>query len=75
MVVSYIAPDINPDSTFRASPLLPAFDSLDMVKVIAGREPALWVYGRTRECDDTDRAGGFECRDFDPAGLPAKIRV
>jgi predicted phosphodiesterase len=88
VVISHNAPVINPNTKFKDSPLWPAFNSLDMVKVIEEHQPALWVYGHTHECDDQaigrtrivsnqlgypDRVGGFECRDFDRAGKPVQI--
>jgi hypothetical protein len=69
---------------------MPAFNSLDMVKLIEKYQPALWVYGHTHECDDQtigqtriisnqlgypDPYGGFECKDFDRAGLPIELGV
>ena len=90
VVISHNAPVINPNTKFKDSPLMPAFNSLDMVKVIEDRQPALWVYGHTHECDDQtigetriisnqlgypDRRGGFECKDFDTAGLPVEVGV
>jgi predicted phosphodiesterase len=88
VVISHNAPATNPNTKFRSSPLWPAFNSLDMVKVIEDRQPALWVYGHTHECDDRaigqtriisnqlgypDGRGGFECKGFDKAGLPVEI--
>jgi predicted phosphodiesterase len=90
VVISHNAPVINPNTKFRGSPLWPAFNSLDMVKVIEDRQPALWVYGHTHECDDQtigktriisnqlgypDSYGRFECKDFDVAGVPVEINV
>lgn len=83
VVISHNAPVLNPNTKFRGSPLMPAFNSLDMVEVIEKYQPTLWVYGHTHECDDqrigntriisnqlgySNRAGGFECRDFNEAG-------
>jgi predicted phosphodiesterase len=88
VVISHNAPIINPNSKFKGSSLWPAFNSLDLVKVIEDRQPTLWVYGHTHECDDhvvgrtrvisnqlgyPDSHGGFECKDFDGAGLPIEI--
>ncbi len=85
VVISHNAPVINPNTKFKSSRLWPAFNSLDMVKVIEHRQPALWVYGHTHECDDQtigttriisnqlgypDSRGGFESEGFDNAGLP-----
>src|SRR5271170_2597079 len=47
VVISHNAPVINPRTKFKGSPLWPAFNSLDMEKVIEDRQPALWVYGHT----------------------------
>jgi predicted phosphodiesterase len=52
VVISHCAPVINPNTKFKGSPLRPAFNSLDMEKVIEDRQPDLWVYGHTHECDD-----------------------
>jgi predicted phosphodiesterase len=88
VVISHNAPVINPRTKYRNSPLWPAFNSLDTVKIIEEHQPALWAYGHTHECDDhtigatriisnqlgyPDPAGGFECRDFDPLGIPVEI--
>jgi predicted phosphodiesterase len=88
VVISHNAPVINPRSKFRGSPLMPAFNSLDMIEVIENRKPALWVYGHTHECDDQtvgttriisnqlgypDGRGGFECKEFDSSGIAIKL--
>ena len=90
VVISHNAPVINPNTKFRGSPLWPAFNSLDMVKIIEDRQPALWVYGHTHECGDQmigmtriisnqlgypDGRSGFECKEFDRTGLPVEIGV
>ena len=90
VVISHNAPVINPNTKFKGSPLMPAFNSLDMVKIIENRQPALWVYSHTQECDDQtigktriisnqlgipDQFGGFECKDFDRAGVPVDIDI
>lgn len=90
VVISHTAPITNPRTKFGGSPLRHAFNSLDMVKVIEQRQPALWVYGHTHECDDQtvgktriisnqlgypDQFGGFECKDFDGAGLPVDVSL
>jgi Icc-related predicted phosphoesterase len=61
--------------------------SSQMVEIIETHQPALWVYGHTHECDDQTigqtriisnqlgypgNLGGFECKDFDEAGLPVE---
>jgi predicted phosphodiesterase len=88
VVISHNAPVLNPNSKFKDSPLKPAFNSLDMVKVIESHQPDLWVYGHTHECDDQmigrtriisnqlgypNCNGGFECSDFDGAGLAIEL--
>ena len=90
VVVSHNAPVINPNSKYKDGPLTPAFNSLDMVEIIGTHQPALWVYGHTHECDDQmigrtriisnqlgypGSLGGFECKDFDEAGLPVEVGV
>jgi hypothetical protein len=90
VVISHNAPVINPNSKYKGGPLTPAFNSLDMVEIIGARQPALWVYGHTHECDDQTigrtriisnqlgypgNLGGFECKDFDEAGLPVEVGV
>ena len=88
VVVTHHAPVMNPRTQYHASPLTPAFNSLDMVAIIEKYQPALWVYGHTHECDDQmigqtqvisnqlgypQPGGGFECREFDPAGLSVEV--
>ncbi len=88
VVISHNAPVINPNSKYKGGPLTPAFNSLDMVEIIGTHQPALWVYGHTHECDDQTigrtriisnqlgypgNLGGFECKDFDEAGLPVEV--
>jgi Icc-related predicted phosphoesterase len=77
VVISHNAPVINPNSKYKGGPRTPAFNSLDMVEIIGNHQPALWVYGHTHECDDQTigRTRGFECKDFDEAGLPVEIRA
>ena len=90
VVISHNAPVINPNSKYKGGPLTPAFNSLDMVEIIETHQPALWVYGHTHECDDQmigrtriisnqlgypGSLGGFECKDFDEAGLPVEVGV
>jgi hypothetical protein len=61
VVISHNAPVVNPNTKFRGSPLMPAFNSLlsitcfqslDMIEVIEKHQPALWVHGHNHECDD-----------------------
>jgi Icc-related predicted phosphoesterase len=90
VVITHNPPAINPRSRFKGSPLMAAFNSLDMVEVIERHQPALWVYGHTHECDDQrigrtriisnqlgypTSSGAFECEDFDEAGLPVDMGV
>jgi predicted phosphodiesterase len=64
VVISHNAPLINPRTKYRNSPLRPAFNSLDMVAFIKERQPALWVYGHTHECDDQTEDSGEAERCF-----------
>ena len=88
VVITHCAPVARLNSRYGDSPMTPAFNSLDMVEVINAYQPCLWVYGHTHECDDQTigntrivsnqrgypmRGGGFECHEFEPAGLPIKI--
>lgn len=88
VVITHHAPVVNPGTQYLNSPLMPAFNSLDMLAVIEKYQPCLWVYGHTHECDDhmigktriisnqlgyPNRAGGFECRGFDKAGLQTEV--
>jgi predicted phosphodiesterase len=90
VVISHTAPVINPNSNYKGSSLMPAFNALDMIEVIEKHQPAFWIYGHTHECDDQmigktriisnqlgypDERGGFECKDFDSAGIPVDIEV
>ncbi|MBY0505489.1 MAG: metallophosphoesterase [Bryobacteraceae bacterium] len=90
VVISHHAPVLNPHTKYHRSPLRPAFNSLDMVKIMEAHQPDLWVYGHTHECDDQVvgrtriisnqrgylyRGQGFECQDFDPLGCPATLPV
>jgi predicted phosphodiesterase len=88
VVITHNAPVMNPRTQHRNSPLMPAFNSLDMIELIELHQPTLWVYGHTHECDDQtigktriianqlgypNRYGGFECKDFDPSGRPVEV--
>ncbi|MBZ5668058.1 MAG: hypothetical protein LAO30_26190 [Acidobacteriia bacterium] len=90
VVISHNAPLINPNSKYKGGSLTPAFNSLDMAEIIETHQPVLWVYGHTHECDDQTigrtriisnqlgypgNLGGFECKDFDEAGLPVEVDV
>lgn len=88
VVVTHHAPVINPQTQYGASPLQPAFNSLDMIALIEQFQPALWVYGHTHECD-RQKIGGtqilsnqrgyprstaeFECRGFDKEGALTEV--
>ena len=89
VVISHNAPLLNPRTKYNGSPLRPAFNSVDMVKIIEAHQPDLWVYGHTHECDDQavgrtrvisnqlgypNPSGGFECQDFDRSGRPVDIQ-
>jgi hypothetical protein len=52
VVISHNAPLINPDFKYKGGPLMPAFNSFDMVEIIETHQATLWVYGHTHECDD-----------------------
>ena len=88
VVISHHAPVINPNTQFKGSPIMPAFNSLDMLEIIEKYQPALWVYGHTHECHDQiigktrivsnqlgypRQGNGYECAGFIAAGLPIKI--
>ena len=88
VVITHHAPVINPSTQYSDSPLMPAFNSLDMRKIIQEHKPDLWLYGHTHECDDQtigktriisnqlgypDRSGGFECARFDEKGKLVEI--
>ncbi len=84
VIITHHAPAMNPNTKYGASPLMPAFNSLDMVPIIEKYQPLLWVYGHTHECDNQrigrtqiisnqlgypQHDGGFECKGFDKAGF------
>ena len=88
IVITHHAPVINPNTKHANSPLMPAFNSLDMQTVIEKYQPALWIYGHTHECDDQiigktrvisnqlgypGHFGNYECKEFDTAGLPIEF--
>lgn len=52
IVITHNAPVLNPNTQYSDSPLMPAFNSLDMLEFIEKHQPDLWVYGHTHECDD-----------------------
>ena len=89
VVISHHAPVINPRTQYMGSPLMPAFNSLDMQEIIEQHRPDLWIYGHTHECDDQtlgktwivsnqlgypDRRGGFECAGFDERGMEIEVK-
>jgi Icc-related predicted phosphoesterase len=88
VVITHHAPAVNPNTKYGNSPLMPAFNSLDMLSIIERHQPKLWVYGHTHECDNQykgktqiisnqlgypSHSSGFECKGFDPAGLPITV--
>lgn len=88
VVITHHAPVMNPNTQYGNSPLMPAFNSLDMLPVIEKYQPRLWVYGHTHECDNhtvgrtqiisnqlgyPQRGSEFECQRFDKAGLLVTI--
>lgn len=88
VVISHHSPCRNPKSKFNGSALEPAFNSLEMVKIIEKYQPELWIYGHTHECDDQmigktriisnqcgyiGRLENPECEGFDPNGLLTEI--
>jgi predicted phosphodiesterase len=89
VVVSHHAPVINKDSHYQNSPLIPAFNSLDMLNIIEEHQPDYWIYGHTHECDEQiigktkiisnqlgypNGLGGFQCLNFDPNGKSLRIK-
>ncbi len=88
VVISHHAPALNRNTQYKDSPLMPAFNSLDMGEIIEHYQPELWVYGHTHECDDQfigktrvlsnqlgykNGLGGFECADFMRDGCPVDV--
>ncbi|MCH2038569.1 MAG: metallophosphoesterase, partial [Rickettsiales bacterium] len=45
VVITHHAPIINPNTQYKESPLQPAFNSLDMLKMMEDYQPRLWIYG------------------------------
>lgn len=83
VVITHHAPCLHPQSMHDDSPLIPAFNSLNMMAVIENYQPDIWYYGHTHECDRQkigrtqmlsnqlgyEKNGKFECADdFDPTG-------
>lgn len=88
VVISHHAPVINASTQYGDSPLMPAFNSRDMLKIIQRYQPRLWVYGHTHECDNQRigttqiisnqlgyplRNGKFECQGFDKKGFQIEV--
>jgi len=88
VVITHHAPTVNPKTQYADSPISPAFNSLDMLKIIEDYQPNLWVYGHTHECDDQtigktrilsnqlgypNGLGGYECAGFDKKGKEIEI--
>ena len=85
VIITHHAPVVNPNTKYTNSPIMPAFNSIDMLEIIEKYQPYLWVYGHTHEGDDhtigktriisnqlgyENRYGGYECGDFDTDGKP-----
>lgn len=83
VVITHHAPALHPQSIYGDSPLIPAFNSLDMVPLIEKYQPDFWFYGHTHECDRQKigrtqlvsnqlgyvRGDKYECQhEFDPQG-------
>ena len=90
VIITHHAPALHPTSIHDGSPLIPAFNSLDMTPVIEQYQPDYWFYGHTHECDTQkigrtqlisnqlgyQRTAGYECaKEFDPAGAPVTVRT
>jgi len=88
VVITHNAPTLNRNTKYNNSPLRPAFNSLDMEKIIEKYQPNLWIYDHTHECDDQmigdtriisnqlgypGNSGHFECIDFDVNGMPTNL--
>lgn len=84
VVITHNAPTLNRNTKYGDSPLMPAFNSLDMEKIIEKYQPNLWIYGHTHECDNQmigkthiisnqlgypGHFGSFECKEFDASGV------
>ena len=52
IVATHHAPCVAKETKYTESPLLPFFNSLDMVDCIFSQRPLLWIYGHTHESDD-----------------------
>jgi len=83
LVITHHAPCLHPQTVHVNSPLIPAFNSLNMLPLIDKYQPDYWFYGHTHECDRQkigntqmvsnqlgyEKNGAFECAEgFDPAG-------
>ncbi len=88
VVITHHAPALCPNSQYDGSPLIPAFNSLDMVEIIEKYQPDFWFYGHTHECDRQKigrtqlwsnqlgyiRGDKYECQSaFDPEGAPVEV--
>lgn len=89
IIISHHAPILNYNSQYKNSPLIPAFNSLDMVDIINKHQPDYWIHGHTHECDEQkigktkiisnqlgypNGLGRYECLDFDPNGKIIEIK-
>lgn len=89
VVISHHAPVEKIGSLHKSSPLIPAFNSLDMINIIEQYRPDYWIYGHTHECDEQvigstkivsnqlgypNGLGRYECLDFDPYGKIFEVK-
>jgi predicted phosphodiesterase len=88
IVISHHAPVIGAHTQFEGSPLVPAFNSLDMLPLIEKYQPDYWFYGHTHECDEQQvgktkiisnqrgyprGVGHYECEGFEPDGKSIQV--
>jgi len=88
IVISHHAPVIGAHTRFDGSPLVPAFNSLDMLPLIEKYQPDYWFYGHTHECDEQQvgktkiisnqrgyprGVGHYECEGFEPDGQSIQV--
>lgn len=88
VIITHHSPVLNPNTRYKESPYMYAFNSLDMTDIIRKHRPDLWIYGHTHECDDQtigktriisnqlgypDKAGGYECAGFDEGRKPVDL--
>ena len=88
VVITHHAPCLHPQTIYINSPLIPAFNALNMLPVIENYQPDVWYYGHTHECDRQkigrtqmisnqlgyEKNGVFECaNDFDATGAAVTL--